>query len=1170
MSDKLPQAVYHGFPKDRLNGGVFISRFNIETSPTSLRRAVGKVNSKFSHIMNLGIEIAPIKLESVSCFKDALMSDIGSNKEGGSSIQSILQRVSSEKEMPLHKIVEDCLKEFDSLSYELSKQSESLGFVINADFLKTALAKEKKISEEIAALAVKLAIKMQDKPFTDCVKEVFSQYSGGSLSSILQTISYMKIHKDLVMLILGRQYVELLGEPLVSVHAHVSESELIHELERETAYWTLYEWMPSHFRSKILDQHISPIEAAKECILEIESQTNVSKKDILRMWIKNFSGLNNHIVCQLSIAEKLDETKEGGMDFQYKEALQRLKNGLFFLLSQFSHVDKGAMESRPIKSEGVVHFVEALIREVKSTGGRERLVLSVLQKVSLEKKIPLYKLIEECLCEFENLCYELTKQSGSMGLEIDADFLESALAMEQAFSEEVSELTVKLAMMIKDKPLKEGLKALFSQYVRDGKSSILKTLFYMNAHKDLVLLILGNKSTEVWGGDRIEVSHRVSESALMYALEKEYVRWTLYEWMLHCFQSRVLDKDRSWMTALKECVVEIEFKTNYTKQQILSLWAENFDELKQCVIARLSSTENKGIVDGSNVAIQCREEMGVLREIVYELLEQESDVSVLRSRDASVCESQFQDKDLQLSLESQHKLYTAIQFMGDLAGALMGTNSERARSYGKILQSIYLACKQMTEAKTKVDRARKTLSKVNADRLKLRNKFLDPKMLEAEQVAKERIATLTRREENGEVLSRVALNQLETDYRKIRKIEKKRSKIDVESEIPQSDRVREVEAELTIQIAESLKIVTRDDLVFEFNSVLSLEERRLLNEGHSKMAKIAKGKERIKRSEIGEGVYGAVFYALNITKFVRSLDILKMGTLCEKRNIFVGSYVGIVREVARGNAKLTSSETSFLTKTLKACLRDARIAEKKMTIEGVVDPDVVTALSGCASTIVPRTEREDLSILELASTDLGCVKMKTAQALEATVALALGLKEMHDRGVIHRDIKPKNLVLLKKGDFSSVKFIDFDLSLTCSKFENMVHKGEGRIVVGTPIFMPPEIFELFNEDKGARILSGEDVGKKIDRFSMGLCICKFLGLDLEVIPLHKSSGKRFYRNFSKLERDLMDLVSVGKITYEQLKVIEDLLSPNPDKRPTPELVARVFKKKSALIAAKLD
>ncbi len=94
---------------------------------------------------------------------------------------------------------------------------------------------------------------------------------------------------------------------------------------------------------------------------------------------------------------------------------------------------------------------------------------------------------------------------------------------------------------------------------------------------------------------------------------------------------------------------------------------------------------------------------------------------------------------------------------------------------------------------------------------------------------------------------------------------------------------------------------------------------------------------------------------------------------------------------------------------------------------------------------------------------------QTASALEAA----------HNRGVVHRDLKPQNLYLVQHGDESDhVKILDFGIS----KVKSGNTMTQQRTVIGTPYYMSPE---------QARGLSSM-VDRRTDVFAMGVLLYEMI------------------------------------------------------------------------------
>ncbi|KAK9058991.1 hypothetical protein SSX86_021609 [Deinandra increscens subsp. villosa] len=149
-------------------------------------------------------------------------------------------------------------------------------------------------------------------------------------------------------------------------------------------------------------------------------------------------------------------------------------------------------------------------------------------------------------------------------------------------------------------------------------------------------------------------------------------------------------------------------------------------------------------------------------------------------------------------------------------------------------------------------------------------------------------------------------------------------------------------------------------------------------------------------------------------------------------------------------------------------------------------------------------------------------RMKEATARFYFQQLVSALHFCHQNGVAHRDLKPQNLLLDKKGN---LKISDFGLSaLPESHRDGMLHTA-----CGTPAFTAPEIVRGKGYD-----------GAKADAWSCGVILFNIL---TGYLPFDDGNLPNMYRKIHNRE-----IVFPGWISKPSRMVIHKLLDPNPKTR----------------------
>lgn len=153
-------------------------------------------------------------------------------------------------------------------------------------------------------------------------------------------------------------------------------------------------------------------------------------------------------------------------------------------------------------------------------------------------------------------------------------------------------------------------------------------------------------------------------------------------------------------------------------------------------------------------------------------------------------------------------------------------------------------------------------------------------------------------------------------------------------------------------------------------------------------------------------------------------------------------------------------------------------------------------------------------------------------AAEAIRQASVGLREAQRAGVVHRDVKPSNLVVTSQG---AVKVTDFGLAKALQEDLSITATG---VFVGTPDYLAPEQ------------AMGDEVDSRADVYALG---CSLFHMCSGHPPFRKGGQDDHYtavvRRHLKAERPQLKLELAG-VDEDLSDLCRRMMSRRPDVRPT--------------------
>jgi serine/threonine-protein kinase len=155
-------------------------------------------------------------------------------------------------------------------------------------------------------------------------------------------------------------------------------------------------------------------------------------------------------------------------------------------------------------------------------------------------------------------------------------------------------------------------------------------------------------------------------------------------------------------------------------------------------------------------------------------------------------------------------------------------------------------------------------------------------------------------------------------------------------------------------------------------------------------------------------------------------------------------------------------------------------------------------------------------------------KIATGDALKVLLQAAKGLAAAHAEGVIHRDIKPGNIMINTRG---VVKVADFGIALASNDVSSSKLTSTGALV-GTPGYLPPEV------------CLGKAVDQRSDIFALGIVLFESL---TGRMPFNDESPLKLM--LSIVESDIPDIREFNPdVDEETVRILTRMLEKDPSNR----------------------